>query len=289
MAVPYPTEDAVELLVTLGGALVPVYLVFGAIGLTGMREITRFQQSDAFYYRLNPATKLAALFMVALGTAAGGLYLGVVSTTVILVSYVTLSRGARKFALGAIFTLSVVWATVWGSLSERLSAVIVGLGTGSRFLHSYLPWLILSEYGISGTFLFALILIMTTTPSSVVRVLRRIGVPNPLTFSVVVGMRTVPVLIETINSVMEVQLMRGFGSRGSRSLGPLYVFAAALLSLIPALILVLRGAKNIAISTGTRAFGAYKNRTYLAKPPFGLADVAVLAAAGAFLLVAVAY
>jgi energy-coupling factor transport system permease protein len=269
------------------GAAVPVYIVFGLIGLAGLREITRYESHDTLYYRLNPATKLVALFMVAVSSSFAGLYLGLLATTVILASYITLFHGAEKLRIGTLFTVAVVWGTVWSPVSDRFffatNAEASGVAVDIAFLYWNLARVVASEVAVTGVFLLALILVMTSTPSSVMRALRRIRIPNAITFSIVVGMRTVPLLLEVINGIVKVQLMRGFGTRGSRSLGPLYVVAAAVFALIPALIYLLRGARNTAISAGTRAFGAYKNRTYLRRPPFGAADIMVLALAATFL------
>jgi energy-coupling factor transport system permease protein len=265
----------------------PVYIVFGLIGLSGLKEITRYEGHDSFYYRLNPVTKIAALFMVALATSFAGLYLGLLATGVILASYATLCRGKEKFKIGALFTVAVVWGTVWGSVSDRLSFLLSsGLAANPRgfsIFYYELTRIFGEEVAVSGVFLMALILVMTSTPSSVMRALKRIGLPNPITFSVVVGMKTVPALLEALNATTKVQLMRGFGTRWVNLLGPLYVLAAAVLALIPSLIYLLRGARNTAISTGTRAFGAYKTRTYITKSPFGVADVVVLLLAAGFL------
>jgi energy-coupling factor transport system permease protein len=272
------------------GAAVPVYIVFGLIGIEGLRKLTRYESFGSVYYGLNPGTKLAALFMIAVSSSFAGVYLGLLATGVILASYATLIHGAEKLKLGTLFTVAVVWGTVWGSVSDRvfslLDAESRGLVVNTGFFYRELSRVVASDLAASAVFLLALILVMTSTPSSVMRALRKVGIPNPITFSVVVGMRTVPLLLEAINAIVKVQLMRGFGTRWSRALGPLYVIAAAVFALIPALIYLLRGARNTAISTGTRAFGAYKNRTYMKNPPFGAADVAVLALAAAFLVAA---
>lgn len=287
MAFPLAVAESLGWMIFFVGAAVPVYLVFGLIGLDGLRKITRYERYGSFYYRLNPATKIASLFMVALSSSFVGIYLGVAATAVILGSYSTLIHGKEKLRIGSIFTVAVVWGTVWGSVSDRVF-YLLGLGSRGRpidlpLFYSFLTRMIAEEVAVSGVFLLALVLVMTSTPSSVMRALRRVGIPNAITFSVVVGMKTVPSLLEAINAIVNVQLMRGFGSRGSRWLGPLYVVAAAVLSLIPALIYLLRGARNTAISTGTRAFGAFKSRTYLDKPTFGPADAVVLLLAAAFL------
>jgi energy-coupling factor transport system permease protein len=279
----------VEWLVFLLGAVVPIYIAFGLIGLTGFRELTRYEAHNSFYYGLNPATKILALFLVALSISSAGVYLGLLATLVILASYATLADGWRKLWLGVLFTIAVVWGTVWGSVGDHISFVINGggiIGSAGGFPDFYdeLIRVVAADFAVSGVFLLALILVMTSTPSSVVRSLRKVGFPNPVTFSLVVGMKTVPALLDAVNWTVKVQFMRGFGARGRSYLGPLYTIAALLLSLIPALIFLLRGARNTAISTGTRAFGAYKTRTYVTKPPFGAADVLVIILAAGFLV-----
>ncbi len=267
------------------GATVPIYIAFGLIGLTGFREITRFQSHSSFYYRLNPATKILALFLIAFSMSSAGLWLGLAATLLILVSYFTLADGPRKFALGFLFTVALVWATIWGSLADHISFILSN-GPPGPFFYQELTRAIAGDFAVSGVFLLALILVMTSTPSAVVRALRKIRFPNPVTFSLVVGMKSVPSLLDTINSTVKVQFMRGFGMRASKALWPLYTIAAILLALIPSLILVLRGARNTAISTGTRAFGAYKTRTYVREPTFGAADaVTIVLAAGFFVAV----
>jgi energy-coupling factor transport system permease protein len=289
LAVAFPLSSVLAWLVFILGAIVPIYIAFGLIGLTGFREVTRYEANDSFYYGLNPGTKILALFIVAISTSFAGIYLGLLATSAILVSYATLSHGKDKLRIGVLFTIAVVWGTVWGTVSDRLSFLIEGVPRGGPgfFFYNELTRLVAADVAVSGVFLLALILVMTSTPSAVMRALRKIGIPNPVTFSIMVGMKAVPTLLEAINSTVKVQFMRGFGTRGSRLLGPLYTIVAVLLALLPALIFLLRGARNTAISTGTRAFGAYRTRTYMTNPPFGLADVVVIAVAVGFLGAAV--
>ena len=284
MAAAQAASLPVDYLVFLVGATVPIFIAFGLVGLTGFRELTRYQAHNSFFYRLNPATKILALFLVAFSLSSASMWLGLAATLTILVSYVTLEHGPRKFVLGLLFTVAVVWAAVWGAIGDRLAFVLNGPAGQSGILFRYVPRIVAYDFAVSGVFLLALILVMTSTPASVVRALRKIRFPNPITFSLVVGMKSVPTLLEAINSTVKVQFMRGFGSRASRTLWPFYTIAAILLALIPSLIFVLRGARNTAISTGTRAFGAYKTRTYLTEPPFGVGDVLLICLAAGFFL-----
>jgi energy-coupling factor transport system permease protein len=287
VAVTFLVAEVLAWLIFLAGAAVPVYIVFGSVGLEGLREITRFERNYSVYYRLNPGTKLLALVLVAVSSRFSGVYLGLIATSVILLSYATLLNGKRKLWIGTLLTIGLVWSTIWGSLSDFLPYAISGALDGSLtsqvLFDPFVVRLFAGEFAVSGVFLMALIMVMTSTPSEVMRALRKVRMPNPVTFSLVVGMRTVPLLLEVVNSTIKVQFMRGFGVRGRSWAGPLYVLAAAILALIPSLIFLLRGARSTAISTGTRAFGAYKSRTYVKSPPFGVADIVVIALAATLL------
>jgi energy-coupling factor transport system permease protein len=291
LAVTFAEAQVLGWLIFLAGATVPIYVVFGVVRLAGLREITRYEKGHSFLYGLNPGTKLLALVLVAVSARFAGVYQGLIVTSVILVSYGSLLQGLRKFWIGFLLTLSLAWGTVWGTVADALPYLIAGetrnftpLAPGE--FESFLVNLFSYQYAISGVFLLALLMVMTSTPSDLMRALRKVKMPNPITFSLMVGMRAVPMLLETINSIMKVQLMRGFGSRGRNLAAPLYVFAAAIFALIPSLIYLLRGARNTAISTGTRAFGAYKTRTYMTDPPFGPGDVIVIVLAVIVLLAA---
>lgn len=290
LAIPFFAAQSLGWLIFVAGAVAPLYIAFGMIGLSGFREVTRFAKYDSFYYGLNPGTKLLALFLVALSIPRAGLYLALFVTSVILVSYLTLIHGRRKLWIGSLLTAALVWGTVWsdfsGFLPNLISGVSQGFGEDPGRALSFLPRLIAEQFAVSGVFLLALLVIMTTTPSDLMRALRKVQMPNPITFSLTVGMRSVPLLLDTINSTVKVELMRGFGRWGRKRLWPLYILAATLLALIPALILVLRSARGTAISTGTRAFGAYRKRTYVRNPPFGAPDVLTIGLAGATLAAA---
>ena len=254
---PLPVYSAaLEWAIFFLGAAVPVYIAFGLIRLSGFREITRYEKNDSFYYRLNPVTKILALFMVAVASPSAGVYRGLLATGLILASYSTLSKGKEKLRIGSLFTVAVVWGTVWAPLSDHLSFVVSGGGPGFPAFYSELARFVATQVAVSGVFLLALILVMTSTPSAVMRALKRLGMPNAISFSVVVGMKTVPALLEAINSTIKVQFMRGFGSKGSRPLGPLYTLAAAILALIPSLVMLLIGFRNTSFSSGSCAFGA---------------------------------
>ncbi|MDG6933364.1 MAG: energy-coupling factor transporter transmembrane protein EcfT [Nitrososphaerota archaeon] len=269
------------------GAAVPIYLVFGVIGLAGFREITRFQRHSTFYYNLNAGSKLCLLVSMALSAPFENWWVGLLVPTFVIATYLSLKNGIRKFLIGLSLTVAFIWATSWGAVSDFLPSLLAGRTFRGEnawsFLYHFASVSFLNNFRVAGVFLMALILIMTSTPTEVLHVLRKVKMPNGISFSLIVGMRTVPIIFESINSIIKVQFMRGFGSLGRRSLYPVYVVFTAVLAIIPTMIFLLRGARNTAISTGTRAFGAYKGRTFLNPILFGRNDVVVILLA-AFLL-----
>ena len=90
MAIPFQEAQVLGWLLFIAGAALPIYVVFGVVRLSGLREITRYDRGRSFLYGLNPGTKLLALFLVALSASYGGPDEGLVVTAVILFSYLTL-------------------------------------------------------------------------------------------------------------------------------------------------------------------------------------------------------
>jgi energy-coupling factor transport system permease protein len=286
----FPTYTASWLLF-LAGATVPIYLVFGIIGLAGFREITRFQRYSTFYYRLNAGSKLCLLVSMALSAPLEKWWLAIFVVGCLLLSYLTLKDGFRKFLTALSLTIAFIWATSWGGISDFLPFALTGRTFRGEnayvFLYHLASNAFLYNIRAAGVFLMALILIMTSTPTDVLHVLRKIRMPNGISFSLIVGMRTVPIIFDSINSVIKVQFMRGFGSFGHKSLRPFYVIATAIYAIIPTMIFLLRGARITAISTGTRAFGAYRSRTFINPILFCKKDFMVIGLAATLLLLSI--
>jgi len=66
--------------------------------------------------------------------------------------------------------------------------------------------------------------------------------------------------------------MRGYGANSNKVTRVFYLVGGVLTSIVPAMTFLFRGAKNTAISADTRAFRAYKQRTYLKPFTLGRAD-----------------
>lgn len=286
------------------GIAAPIYFIFGAIGLTGFRELSQYQEGHTFYYRLNPLTKIFFTITVTFVVATTGWYIDICIALLILVTYLTLVRGVRKLLLGAayIFAATVVLAWYY-ALNTPYTLLVFAFYhqcftslTPAQFTAFFTPlWSWPSYYEILGVqpvltlqgmlyglqistraaavLIAAFVLIMTSTPSSIMRSLAKLKLPVVMIFALVVGMRTVPRIFDTLDTAIKVQFMRGYAANANKATRVAYYIGGVFTSIVPAMTFLFRGARNMAISADTRAFRAYKKRTYLQSFTFSKTDI----------------
>ncbi|MEM0118765.1 MAG: energy-coupling factor transporter transmembrane component T [Nitrososphaerota archaeon] len=293
----------------------PLYLLLGAIGLTGFREISSYQKHTTFYYRLNPITKVALAVAITFVVAFTVWWIDLAILLAFLATYMTLKNGKRKILVGGAFAFSATVGLMWwwaantpytlldyALFHECVTSVtdISNLGPlwtwPSYFtVIGYQPVLTLGGifYGLqvatrtATVFIVALILIMTSTPSQILRALRKLKLPILIIFSLVVAMRTVPRIFDSLDTAVKVQFMRGYGSDAPLFLRVFYLAGAALTGIVPAMTFLFRGARNTAISADTRAFRAYNDRTYLRPVVFSRGDYYMWILIAGFIVLAI--
>ena len=118
----------------------------------------------------------------------------------------------------------------------------------------------------------ALLLVMTNTPSQILRTLHKASIPDSIIFSLMVGMKSIPMVFNYLDESIKIQMMRGLGSRHSKYLRPVYMLIGGINAIVPTIIHLLRGAKDTAISADTRGFRATKKRSYVEDIPFTRID-----------------
>jgi energy-coupling factor transport system permease protein len=293
----------------------PLYLLLGAIGLTGFREISSYQKHTTFYYRLNPISKVALAIVITFVVAFTVWWIDLAILLGSLLTYITLKNGGRKILVGGALAFSSTVGLMWwwatntpytlldyALFHECVTKVtdISNLGPiwawPSYFtIIGYQPVLTLGGifYGMqvatraSAVFIVALILIMTSTPSQILRALRKVKVPILIIFSLVVAMRTVPRIFDSLDTAVKVQFMRGYGSNAPSFLKVFYLAGAALSGIVPAMTFLFRGARNTAISADTRAFRAFKDRTYIRPVVFSRGDYIMFGIIAALIIMTV--
>ncbi len=116
-----------------------------------------------------------------------------------------------------------------------------------------------------------LIFLITTPPKDLVYGLRKLKLPYKLAFSMMVGLRYIPIIQDNTNAVIIAQKARGLERANAKSFRRVLEMIKDRLS--TSLILVMRNATYTAISMELRAFGRFKDRTDLYKVKFEGRDI----------------
>nr|WP_231961147.1 energy-coupling factor transporter transmembrane protein EcfT [Sulfolobus sp. A20] len=270
----------------LYGSVIPALIVLLLIGIKGFVEITRYENGKSFYYKLNPLTKIVFGIIVMIVASVTVWWIGAILTLVLLLSYLTLNDGKRKFMYAFYLFLSTVIGGTWSVAPYTTYSVLQLAGLSGNTIiwtwptyfefFGYEPYLTLQQliYGVQVSFRIAavitasLILILTTTASDLFRMFNKIRVPLPITFALTVAFTTVPKIFDLIDTSVKMQFLRGFGYGKPFFLRPFYLLIAAILAIPPTIIYLARNARNLAISVDTRGFRAYNSRTSLVEIPF---------------------
>ncbi|MCL4451683.1 MAG: energy-coupling factor transporter transmembrane protein EcfT [Candidatus Thermoplasmatota archaeon] len=292
----YIMDSIISWFIFLFGVAAPFYLILGAIGIGGFREITKYEAHDSFYYRLNPAIKI--VFSVAVMIIASMMiwWIGAVLALGILASYASLKNGRRKVFIGSMFLISIIIGTTWSYAPLTPPSILFEALRSQNLLNlwkwpsyfavmGYQPYLTLQGliYGMQISFRFAavtiaaLILVMTTTPSQILKALHKLRIPDPIVFSLMVAMKSVPMVFQSLDASVKMQMLRGLGSGRRKFLKPIFLLIAGISAIVPTIVHLMRGAKDIAISADTRGFRAYNHRTYFVDIPMTRTDYYMLA------------
>lgn len=279
-------SETISWLIFLFGIGAPLYLILGAIGIGGFKEITGYEPYHSLFYRMNPLVKIVLSLSVMIVAAVTIWWIGAIITVTILLSYSTLRNGRRKLFVGSLFAFSTIIGTSWGYAPFATTSILsiafpnytpLVIWTWPSYFSvmGYQPTLTLQalEYGFQISFRTAaimssaLLLVMTNTPSQILRTLHRVSIPDSIIFSLMVGMKSIPAIFGYLDESIKIQMMRGLGSGRSRFLKPVYMLIAGINAIVPTIIHLLRGAKDIAVSADTRGFRATRRRSYVEDIP----------------------
>ncbi len=238
---------------------------------------------NSFIHRLSPLTKLIALIL-------GGVF--IVSTYDAALSLLTLAFiltlfdiahiNARKF-LGRVkilpsfsFLLFIIQILVnhkgtfvtylipeivpiiGGNIPITTGGIFEGIAMAVRFLN-----IILSSY----------LFVATTYPADLGYALMRAGIPYRYAFTFVLALRFVPLFSIESSIVKNAQRARGIeiDVKGVKS-----ILKSAKYMFIPLIITALSRVQSLVISMEGRAFGAYRDRTFLRESPTHRRDYALI-------------
>lgn len=280
-------HEVVSWLIIVASSVSPFYILY-KIGFRGFSRLTTYVEGKTIYHRLHPLTKLLIVFVVTVICAQSIWWVGLIAGLSSLYFYYSLRRlrlilmFSSAFLLGsavnqAYYVSPVVLEEVFGNRMAVLWAFphyFIYFGVDPVLTLQAIIYSIQVGVRVWGMFLYSGLVFLTTTPSQVVRSLHRLKVPLPITFAVTVALVALPRIFETADTVIKLQYIKG----ASR-------WRATFESFIPLFVYEFRKARAVSISAETRAFMAYKTRTYVDEMGFGTADKAALAVVLALLAV----
>jgi energy-coupling factor transport system permease protein len=228
--------------------------------MTASEHSLQYVQRDSILHRIYPLTKLAWVFVVAIGLF---LYRAPRSGAVMFVAVLALALLAGRIPLGTIvasarviFGLGILLMIFHffadpGNPVFRIGPLTVtdgGLYEGPIFF-----------FRLSVVVLASFVLIWTTDPRDLMVSLTRSGIPYRYAFAVFLAMRFLPLVQREVDAVRAAHAIRGRASRSTIGhrfrLWQRYMFTV--------LVNGLRKAEATATALECRAFGAYPDRTYV--------------------------
>lgn len=279
------TQNIISWYLFLFGVTLPVLLIFWLIGLKGFVELTRYEKGTTFMYKINPITKIVFGIAVMVVASVTIWWIGAILTIALLPLYLTLNNGLKKFGYVVMLTISSLVGSTWAiapytppyvlqEVFPHQTLITVWVWPSYFAVMGYVPDLTLQAlfYGlqtafrVTATLVAALLLVLTTTVSDLFRSFTKIKVPLAVTFSLMVGFRTIPKIFELLDTSIKMQMLRGLGSGKPRGIRTFYLIYGGILAIVPTMVYLFRGAKSLAISADTRAFRAFPRRTLYKEP-----------------------
>lgn len=281
------TQNIISWYLTLFGVALPILLVFWWIGLKGFVELTKYEKGESFLYKLNPITKILFGIVVMVVASTTIWWIAAILTFSILPLYLTLNNGLKKFGYVSMLTISSLVGTTWAvapytppyllnQVFPNQNPVVVWVWPSYFTFMGYVPVLTLQAlfYGlqvafrITATLVAALLLVVSTSVSDLFKSFTQMKViPLAVTFSLMVGFRTIPRIFELLDTSVKMQILRGLGYGKPRFIRTFYYIYGAVMAIVPTMVYLFRGAKSLAISADTRGFRAYPKRTLYKEPP----------------------
>jgi energy-coupling factor transport system permease protein len=223
----------------------------------------RYVPGSSFLHRLNPSIKLLAVVVV---TVAITFVFDIVTPLVFLAAAVLLLIIGGRISAGYVLVSLAPFVLV--SVGFVFLYAIFGPNTGPNTIVALGPFRVSREgielgvsVGLRILFLVStsLLFIATTEPGDLVlSLIQQARLNYKLAFAMLVAYRFIPIFAEEYANIRAAARVRGIGS-GS---GPIDAIRALRRDAVPLLAGAIRRSERLALAMDSRAFGAYRTRTY---------------------------
>ena len=261
-----------------------------------IRDITigQYYPADSILHRLDPRTKIIAVFIFILSLFVSQSFLAYSLAFLVLVAMIAISDVPPSFILKGLRSIFIIilltvvlnlfftpGETVLLSIG-RFSITLEGLRT-AIFMAARLMMLIIGSS----------LLTLTTSPialtdgiESLMKPLERIGVPaHEIAMMMTIALRFIPILLEETDKIMKAQMARGadFETGGiikrARNMVPL---------LVPLFISSFRRADDLALAMEARCYRGGEGRTRMKQLKYRRKDWTAFSVASAYLALVIA-
>ncbi len=271
------------------------YLIFKIVGLSGFRRLFSYEKRESVAHRMHPLPKLIFVLFVSIGVAMANEFSTLVFLIVLTIFMWTISNPSEDKTRLMLIVILTQWMMIaWGQ-----SFLNPGFTRGGGLTAIYMfPKLLRSAFNLNfitlegfyyGLFqglrvvaaLSAAIWLITTThPSEIVYGLRTFRLPMEINFMIAVTFRSIPTILEKSSLVLAAERARGLRLTPTPTRNifkmiweALRVVWVVLIAFIPVIIESIRAGRQLALAATTRAFRAYRERTYYRKIPLTKFDL----------------
>ncbi|MCL4343998.1 MAG: energy-coupling factor transporter transmembrane protein EcfT [Nitrososphaerota archaeon] len=282
-------------LITLGPALT-IYLIWKIIGFRGYMSLFQFVSGKSFLYKIDPRTKiLLAVVLTTIG-AITIWYISLIFLVVLLLMYIWTTDPVSKYRIVLPLTLATFIGTAWTEGMFTPPETLALLFGRDTFLILFpTAFQSIGAYGFSTQGIFyglqiafrastgiasGFLLVFTSSPSDILVSLEKSKIPVEIGFGLIVGITSIPKILESTITITDAARARGFDFTGSAGLKidamiRRFFEQMKIVILIIASIVIwtLKGAQNIAISADIRGFRAMPKRTYYNEPTIKKSDI----------------
>lgn len=227
---------------------------------------SNYVPADTFFHRLNPVTKIVwfVLMTILLLTQESLIIIFILTIYVFLsaaASELTFKHIIRKLRWILLFVvISVVINVLFNAIPSEQEQILFYIWD------PYIPVRRLAVYFALRTSLWilalstcGLIFMHSTAPQDIVYGIRKLGLGYKVAYSLMVGLRYIPLIQDQTRSVVIAQKARGLDRKNSTSLKR--TLAMIRDRMVTSLILIFRNAGSTAMSMELRGFGRSENRT----------------------------
>jgi len=274
------------------------YMIFKIVGLSGFRRLFSYERRNSIMHQMHPLSKIMFVLFVSVGVAiAEEFYILVLMVILTMIMWVFSNPSEDKMRLLFIIILTQWLLVAWGqsflnpgfTRGAGLTAIYI-FPAPLRYAFN-LNFITLEGFyfglfqglRLVATLSAAIWLITTTHPSEIIYGLRSFKFPMEINFMIAVTFRSIPTILEKSTLVLAAERARGLRLTPKPTKNVFKILWEALrvvwviiLAFIPIIIESVRSGRQLALAATTKAFRAYRDRTYYRKIPFTKLDLLYL-------------